>query len=390
MTVTKQIQEMAKLIDDPRCQCDVKIPLFDILAIAIAFVMSGMTDFRKLATYLEDNGKKLMKRFHIKKIPSERTMRRVLAAIKPVQLGIALIFMLRQRLGSPGDIIAVDGKAIRSTERMYKRGLRVLSAYDVECSMTIGQLEVGPKTNEIPVMLELLKLLELAGRIITADAMHCQKNTCTYIIEQQGDYVFQVKGNQPFLLEYIQVYMDDLISSKDPCLEIAQSKDKGHGRYEIRTCYIAPVPEDDALAGWSGLNIMIAVERRTRNLQTGEISYERSYYISSLLGTAKHLLQIIRSHWQIESMHWLLDVVFKEDACRVHDPNLQLNLNLLRKLALAIHKNFLAKKKAAEEKKYKRRSIIANMESCNRRVDFLIEVLLTCDLEAVEAELLSA
>lgn len=390
MTVKKEIEELLELVDDPRCLCDVQIPLFDILVIAIAFVMSGMTDFSELGLYLETHGDELKRRFEIQHIPSERTMRRVLAAIKPVQLGIALLYMLRRRIHTPGDVIAVDGKAIRSTERKYERGLRILTAYDVAGSMAIGQLEVGPKTNEIPVMLELLSLLELSGRIVTADAMHCQKATCAQIIEQQGDYVLQVKGNQSALLEYTQVYMDDLISSGDPCLDKHRSASRGHGRYEVRTCYMAPVPEDDELAGWSGLRTMVAMDRETTDLATGETSQERSYYISSLLGTSKHLSQIIRDHWQIESMHWSLDVVFQEDACRVRDPNLHLNLNLLRKLALSIHKNFLAKKKASGEKKFERRSMRLNMKACFLDVGFLMEVLQTCDLEAVEAEMSKA
>lgn len=389
MTVTQSIHKMSEYIEDPRCACDVKIALYDLLAVSIAAILSGQEDLSSMMDYIELNADELSARFGIKRIPSESTLRRVLSLINPLHFGIACLSLM-QRGGEIGDVIAIDGKAIRSTEKLksLEKGLRVLSAYDVATSTVIGQLEVGEKTNEIPVFHTLLSMLNVTNRIVTADAMHCQKRSCALVIEGGGDYVFQVKKNQKELYENVKMYMDDLIEHKDKDLTSYSRTEKGHGRIETRTCSIVRVDGFPDLEAWRGIALFIAMDRRTE--QDGRISKERSYYISSLLGTATHLWQIIRNHWEIEAMHWMLDVTFHEDACRAQNPTLQLNLNLLRKLALTLLRQYLQRLKDSGDKKAVRRSLRQQMNRCLTHVSTIVEVLTQTDLVTLFASELSA
>ena len=210
------------------------LALVDILTISICAILAGHEALDDIVLYEEMNSDWLKKRFGIERLPSESTLRRVLKLVSPVELGQATLALMQEAIGGSGDIIAIDGKAIRSTEKMaqLKRGMRILSAYDTQTSITLGQLEVGAKTNEIPVMLELLPLLEIGGRIITADAMHCQRNTCQAIIQGGGNYVFQVKKNQAELYEVIQGVMDKDIAEDPEAVETAESYNECHGRKE--------------------------------------------------------------------------------------------------------------------------------------------------------------
>ena len=376
MSVTKQILEAVEEVSDARCACDVKIPLADILTLIMCAILAGNETIDDIVLYGELNDVWLESRFGIKKIPSETTVRRVLKLVSPVELGQATLSLMQETIGKNGDIIAVDGKAIRSTEKMaqLKRGMRILSAYDTQASITIGQLEVGEKTNEIPVMLELLQLLEIEGRIITADAMHCQRETCRAIIKGGGDYVLQVKKNQPELYEVIRSVMDRDIEDEPESLEMAESYNVCHGRKEHRICYLERVDWLDGKESWAGLNLFVAVDRIVE--EKGAVRTERAYYISSLLGTARHHLEIVREHWKIESMHWMLDVTFHEDACRSQDAVLQMNLNLLRKMALALHKNYLAALEASGARKKEIRSLKQNMKRCSMSNRILEAVIL--------------
>lgn len=387
MNQSKLLQEAIGEIEDTRCPCNVIHPLFDILAIAISGMLCGYDELDAILDYAETNEEQLKESFGIKSIPSERTMSRVLNTIDPAQLGLATLRMMRHELETRGNTIAIDGKAIRSTDKMnsFDRGIRLLSAYDTQMSTVIGQVEVGEKSNEIPALQELLKLLQLDGRIITADAMHCQKKTCQLVLDGLGDYVFQVKANQKGLYEAVQEWIDPFIDVHDEALDVYQTYEKGHGRIERRTCYTYLVEGYDYFADWPGLSLVIAMDREVE--KDGHVSKERSYYISSLLGTAKHLANLIREHWQIESLHWQLDCIFHEDACRARNANLQIVLSLLRKLALSVHRQYMAYLKSLDDMKEKdRKSMRRIMRRCAMNFDQLLAVLRQVDLVALETE----
>lgn len=346
----KKLTEMETVVqgfrglNDVRCHCDVKIPLADVLIVAICALFVGYENIEHMALYGVYRADWFKQKFGIERMPSESTIRRVLSLIEPLELGLATLNLMRHLLQCEGDIVAIDGKAIRTSERMkgFDSKLRVLTALETESNISIGQVSVGEKTNEIVAMKELLNLLRLDGRIVTADAMHCQRSTCEQIVQEEGDYVIQVKQNQKTLYEAISTFMNQEIAEQSEAIDCAQTEEFGHGRHEYRRCSISR--DTDWLAEyldkpWPGIHTIIAVDRVTE--RAGTVSEDRSYYISSLYGTAAQLLAVIRAHWKIESLHWSLDVVFHEDACRVRDRRTQENLNILRKLILALSRAYI-------------------------------------------------
>jgi len=200
-----------------------------------------------------------------------------------------------------------------------------------------------------PCMTELLYLIDVKGKTITADVMHCQKKTAAKIIKKKCNYVFQVKNNQDKLYEDIDLMFTDLLGSeykKDKeKFEKYETLEKGHGRTEKRECYV--LTETD----WTNLRKVFAVKRTTTINE--KITSEISCYITSLDSDSKSLLRISREYWKIESMHWVLDVVMSEDECRLVSKNGQCNMNVLKKLAIVIHKNYtLVFQKNKYETKY--------------------------------------
>ena len=202
----------------------------------------------------------------------------------------------------------------------------------------IGQQAIHEKTNEIPVFQAMLGVLAIKGKTITADAMHCQKETCTRIIGKGGNYVFGLKENQKTLYNDVVLFINDEINADS--IETANTTEKSHGRYEKRICYkVKDISWLEGRENWAGLKAVFAVRRIVTS--KGKTTDETSYYITSNDTTPEELLRIVREHWKIESLHWLLDVTFSEDECRVLSENGQKTLNIFRKLALMLHKRFI-------------------------------------------------
>lgn len=200
----------------------------------------------------------------------------------------------------------------------------------------------------------MLDYIEITGKTITADAMHCQKETCKKIIEKTGNYVLELKENQKNLYEEIELFINDKTNIED--MEIFTTTNKNHGRIEKRICYkIEDIDWISMIKEWTGLSTVFAVKRVT--ITKYGTSENTNYYISSLNASAEKLLYITREHWKIESMHWLLDVVFSEDDCKILSENGLKTLNIFRKLALLMHKKYIASQP-------KQQSIKGNMFDC--------------------------
>lgn len=374
MGLKKEIEELADSLTDVRCSCDIKIAMYDILVTLICAILSGLKEIDEMMEYVVHREEELKATFGIVQVPSESTIRRALKLLKPYELGLATVQLMQKRI-QMGDQVAIDGKSIRSSQKYASLigRLHILTAMDTQSGICLDQMNVSEKTNEIPVMLDLLACLAIEGRVITADAMHCQKKTCEAVREREGDYIFQVKGNQPELYEVVQMWMDESIEAGASELEQAVSESRHGGRLEKRVAYLMPATWADGQTEWKGLKLFIAVDRITE--EKGERRQERSYYISSLLGTARHILCAIRDHWLIERLHWHLDVSFQEDVTRVQDPRSLMNLNILCKLAIAMHRNYLAKRAAAGDKKAERRSVKSSMRKCSLSMTELLAVL---------------
>ena len=350
------IQNFNQLTDE-RCQCDVKHKLTDVLILIMCAAICGIDTLSDIVEYGEQKQKMLSEIFGINKIPSEATICRILNMVNAELLAVCIVNIMKELIGESGNIIAIDGKAICSTDTMksYKRGLRIVTAYMVENGVSIGQLAVDSKSNEIPCVRELIDLINVESKIVTADAEHCQKDTVSKIIKNNGDYCICLKSNQKQLYDDVKLYFNGITAGEFES-EKASVSEKNRERYEVRTCYVfSDISWLEGINEWKGLKTIFALERKvTANEKT---TTEVSFYISSLETSAKEFLNIVRKHWQIESMHWQLDVVFNEDACRVMSENGQKSLNMFRKIALAIHKNY------KEQTKHKK-SIKKFMFSC--------------------------
>lgn len=333
------VRERISEIEDPRHPSYVKYSLADILIIVMCGVLSGLDTLGDLVIYAKSQKEFLSKELGIENIPSKATFARVMSIVDSKKIGDAILDILRMRFGSAGEVIAVDGKAICSTAKPGNphSALQILSAYVTSNGVVLAQEAIHEKSNEIPVFQEMLTYLDIEGKTVTADAMHCQRETCRKVIQRKGDYLFGLKENQPSLLEDVRLFFEDADMDN---LDSFQTVEKNAGRIEKRTC--RKIRDISWLEGhhWPGLQSVFSIERSVE--VRGHSSMETSFYISSRDVCAERLMELAREHWKIESMHWLLDVTFSEDNTRFLCENANRSMNTLRKFALAVHKNFLA------------------------------------------------
>lgn len=239
---------------------------------------------------------------------------------------------------SAGEVVAIDGKTLRQSYDSTddKAAIHMVSAWATANRLVLGQCKVDAKSNEITAIPQLLKLLEVEGCIVTIDAMGCQKQIARLIIERNADYVLALKENQGNLFLDVQQIFAHAQSLKFVGIDhtFHQTIDKGHGRVEIRRCWtmdqVEFLVDADKWINFSSIG-MIQAERRIN----GKVEQETRYYISSLSSDAVRLSQAVRSHWLVENaLHWVLDLVFLEDACRVRKDYAPENLAVIRHIAL--------------------------------------------------------
>jgi predicted transposase YbfD/YdcC len=337
--------EYLSVIPDHREEKKVKHKLADILFIAVCATIcgaDGWEDFEYFGLIRLDwlQGKLDMPHG----VPSEDTFRRVISALEPTLFQECVTKWLTSFVEDCGEHIAIDGKtARRSFDRATgKNALHLVSAWATETSLLLGQVRVEDKSNEIKAIPELLKMLDLKGRLVTIDAMGCQKEIAGQINEKGGDYVLALKGNQPNLHEDIKYFFDE--AEKDNFDKVTKTvfeeTDFGHGRIETRTCCaVSDVFWIPGRENWPGLKSIARVKTKTITKQSGEERTDERFYISSLPGDAKKIGEKVRSHWGIEnSLHWVLDVSFNEDASRIRRDHGAENLSFLRKLAIKMVK----------------------------------------------------
>jgi predicted transposase YbfD/YdcC len=253
-----------------------------------------------------------------------------------------LLAWLHQRRGGPGKLIHIDGKAMRRTRRASQKlgALHIVSAWASQAGLTLGQVAVDAKSNEITAIPELLELLDLRDKIVTIHAAGCQKGIAADIVDQEGDYVLAVKDNQPTLHAEIQAAFVAAQSADADAPRESLSENTDHGRHELRIVRVLPAAEhlsESQLGAWMGLLSLVMVIRVVTCKATGVVSQEVAYFISSLRPNACRIGRAIRGHWSIENgLHWVLDVVFREDARRLYDRVAAQNVAFLNRLALSL------------------------------------------------------
>src|SRR5262247_609584 len=322
---TCALVERLETIPDPRRQGEnLKHRLVDIIILGFCGVLAGCDDFVEMAEWAKVNEAFFRSFLELPHgIPAHDTFTRVFAMLKPATLQEVLLPWLLERRGLPGEWIHLDGKTLRHTRcsAQQLKALHVVSAWAGQTGITLGQVAVEAKSNEITAMPQLLELLDLRDKIVTTDAMGCQKEIAQTIVAGGGDYILAVKDNQPTLHAEIQAAFATAATPPARSSRLYTTEDHGHGREEQRTVQVLPARgalSAAQLAAWLGvLTIMIAT--RVAWCQTTRVeSIEVSYFLSSLRPHARRIGSAIRGHWSIENgLHWVLDVVFREDARRL-------------------------------------------------------------------------
>ena len=340
--LTEKMGEIFSEIEDPRVERTRVHLLTDILIIAILSVIAGGKGWEDMENYGVSKYEWLEQFLFLPEgIPSADTFRRVFERINPKVFEQCFRRWVESIVDVVGaQVIPIDGKTLKgSYDRVLgKTALHLVSAWSSEYRLVLGQVKVADKSNEITAIPALLELLDIAGCIITIDAMGTQTAIASMIKDAQADYVLALKGNHPTLHEQVKVWFEQHLSKGFEGIthDYDQRLEKGHHRTEKRSCWCVPVSQLPTLHNqdaWSGLKcvVMVVRVRRLWNKTTREVQF----YLTSLDCDARKLGQTIRLHWGVEnSLHWTLDVTFNEDACRVRTGHAPQNLSLLRRIAL--------------------------------------------------------
>ena len=357
--VIESIRPYFSGLPDPRCRRGRRHELSELVIIAILAVICCTDNWQEVAQFARAKRKWLKTFLELPHgIPSHDTFGRVFAAIKPEAFErcflawIAALARVR-----PGQLIAIDGKTLRrSFDRASgKAAIHMISAWSSANGLGFGQLATQAKSNEITAIPKLLELLDVRGAVVSMDAMGCQKEIARKIVENGGEYLFSLKGNQSMMHEEVAWWLDHAIAGqmREARLDYDQHVDKGHGRRESRQVWCTEQVDWFAdRAQWAGLSSLIAVDGQ-RQWADGRIEKERRYFISRLKGvTARRFGQLIRSHWQVEnSLHWSLDVSFNEDASRIRNGYAAENFSRLRRIALNLLKRETTEKVGIKAKR---------------------------------------
>lgn len=333
--------EYFKEVKDFRIERKRLYSLEEILLCGLVGTLAGCDDWIELVDFCNERIDFLREYLpYDNGIPSDDTFRRVFSHLDSKQFQECFTKWVCDIQEDIGVHIAIDGKTLRGSASSGKRPLHMVSAFSSEMRLVLGQCVTHEKSNEISAIPELLKIIALKDAVVTIDAMGCQKHIASDICEAGGHYILALKGNQKTLHRDVVDYFEDDVLTKD--LEIFTTTSKEHGRIEERSIRKSSDISwlVDMHQGWSNLNTIIEI--RSKRTVKEEATIEKRYYITDLKGeNLENLLKFIRSHWSIEnSLHWVLDVVFKEDYNQCHVKNEAQNLAILRHTALnLIRKN---------------------------------------------------
>lgn len=325
-----------KKLEDPRSKRNRLYSMSEILLVTLCASICGAEGWQDVEDFGNIKIEYLREYLPYKNgIPSDDTFRRFFRAINPDKF--QELFREWVKIIAPSlndNVIAIDGKSSRRSYDDGKKMLHTLSAYATESRLVLGQEKVSDKSNEITAIPQLLDWLDIKGSIVTIDAMGCQHKIANKILEQQSNYIFCLKGNQGTLHEDIKLYFSDQELLKKNA-KYYNDYDKAHGRIEHRKCSV--VSDVDWLkkghAEWKSIKSIILIES-TREIK-GKFSTEIRYYISSLTQTPEKTLSSIRSHWAIENaLHWVLDMSFGDDQCRIRKENAPQVMAVIRHMAL--------------------------------------------------------
>ena len=342
-------------LKDPRVVGRSRHLLLDLIVLAICGVIGNCDNWPDIVLFAEKREAWFRRFLKLPNgIPSHDTFERVFAALDPRAFERCCLTWLREAADLVGvGHIAIDGKSLCGSAGAGLRALHLVSAWATEAQVSLGQVAVEGKSNEITAIPQLLALLDLEGALVTIDAIGCQKKIAKQIVAGGGDFVLVVKGNQEDLLEDIQQTVMEALDGDLPAevVHTHTTREKGHGRQEERSCvvieHVAGLRDRKA---WPGLTT-VGMCRRERTVN-GQSSTEVWYFIGSRRMAARRYAEALRGHWGIENnLHWQLDVSFHEDASRIENRHGAANFALFRKLGLALLKQHPRKDSIARKRK---------------------------------------
>jgi predicted transposase YbfD/YdcC len=317
----------------------------NVVVIAVCAVVCGADDFVAIAEFGRKKREWLAKFLDLKDgIPSHDRFNAILAAIKPAEFEKCMLsWITALHEITDGQVVAIDGKTLRRSfdTASSKAAIHMVSAWATANHISLGQVVVDAKSNEITAIPKLLKMLELSGSLVTIDAMGCQTEIAKQIVNAEADYVLAVKGNQPTLHQGIIDFFDDHLEDDFARTKVRrhQTEEKGHGREENRWYYLCPVPDDlPDRCRWAKIKAIGMVISNTQ--RNGKDCNEVRYYILSKYVAGRRFAEAVRGHWAIENcLHWQLDVTFQEDQSRLRKGHADENFSALRRTALSLQKN---------------------------------------------------
>lgn len=346
------IMEHFQELTDPRIARAKRHNLLDIVALTLGAVVCGADNWVEIAEFGQAKADWLRRFLALPNgIPSHDTLGRVFRRLDPEQFQAGFLDWVRsvsQR--TQGEVVAIDGKTLRGSgdRAAGRRPLHLVSAWATANRLTLGQVRTTAHSNEITAIPQLLQLLDLRGCLVTIDAMGCQKSIARQIVAGEADYLLAVKGNQGQLYANLQDAFR-CAEGSDSCREVG----KGHGRVEVRPCRVIADREElayiDPAGEWPNLS---SVAQVSYERHAGVAAMEQRYYLCSRPLNAADFLQSVRAPWGIENrLHWVLDVAFDEDHCRVRTDNAPANLSVVRQLVLNLLRRESSRKVGIQAKR---------------------------------------
>jgi predicted transposase YbfD/YdcC len=356
MSLSASIADHFSEVADPR-RGDPVYPLHNILFITICAVICGADDFVAIAKFGRKRMDWLAKYLDLSDgIPSHDRFNAILALIRPEQFEKCLLeWVTALQDITDGQIIAIDGKTLRRSydKANSKSAIHMVSAWATKNHISLGQVVVDAKSNEITAIPKLLEMLDVAGALVTIDAMGCQTEIASKIVDAKADYCLAVKGNQPTLHGGLITFFNDHLEddfARHPVRRF-ETNEKEHGREDQRSYFICPLPDSIPDANrWKSLKaIGIAINNTMRD---GVLVIAVRYYILSKYLSGKRFADAVRSHWGIENqLHWQLDVTFGEDQSRLRKGHADANFSTLRRTALSLLKREKTEKVGIKNKR---------------------------------------
>ena len=321
---------------DPRQRGKVIYPLDEVLLLSLLAVLAGAESFVDIAKFGERKIE-LLRRFRPFRdgTPSHDHLGDIFATLDASEFQRRFVAWVAKLTGAPADVIAIDGKTSRGSKKGGKAAIHMVSAFAARQRLVLGQVKVADKSNEIVAIPALLDMLAIEGAVVTIDAIGCQRDIAEKILDKKADYILALKGNQGSLREDVELFATEQKASgfKDAKITRHETVDGDHGRIETRTCtVIHDVAWLEERHQWPGLQAVVMVESQ-REIG-GKIECETRFYITSLLWLASQLGPAIRQHWMVENgLHWVMDMVFRDDECRVRTDHAPANFTTIKHMA---------------------------------------------------------